>query len=84
MTTRVQKPERFMVTTNIEGVPISITRDGKGERVTRIYKEWRTSEPSQTQETVKRCFRVRTSRGLIYDICRDTISNVWYLSKVYN
>jgi hypothetical protein len=79
----LEKPEELRVTTNIEGTPLTITRNRKGERVTRIYRQWHVSEQRWGQETLKKCFRVRTSKGLIYDIYRDTASNLWYLNEVW-
>lgn len=80
----LEKPEELRVTTNIEGTPLNITRNGKPERVTRIYQQWHVSEQLWTQEILKNYFRVRTSKGLIYDIYRDTMSNLWYLSRIYD
>ena len=77
----LEKPEELRVTANIEGTPVTITRNGKAERVNRIYQQWRVSEQLFEQENLKNYFRVRTSKGL-YDIYRDTASNSWYLGRV--
>jgi hypothetical protein len=78
----LEKPEELRVTANIEGTPVTITRNGKAERVTRIYQQWRVSEQLFEQENLKSYFRVRTSKGLICDIFRDTASNSWFLGRV--
>jgi hypothetical protein len=78
----LEKPEALRVTANIEGTPLTITRNGKAERVTRIYQQWRVSEQLFEQENLKNYFRVRTSKGLICDIFRDTASNSWFLGRV--
>lgn len=78
----LEQPEELRVTTNIEGTPLTITRNGKAERVTRIYGQWHVSEQLWGQEILKNCFRVRTSKGLIYDIYRDNASNHWYLNEI--
>ncbi|MBM4447186.1 MAG: hypothetical protein FJ023_07535 [Chloroflexi bacterium] len=78
------KPEELRVTANIEGTPLTITRNGKAERVTRIYQQWRVAEQLFEQELLKSYFRVRTSKGVICDIYRDTASNSWYLGRVYD
>lgn len=78
----LEKPEELRVTANIEGTPVTITRNGKAERVTRIYQQWRVSEQLFEQENLKNYFRVRTSKGLICDIFRDTASNSWFLGRV--
>ncbi len=80
----VKKPERLKVTANIEGTPLTITRDGKAERVTRIYHQWHESEQFCDQAILKNYFRVRTNKGLIYDIYRDTASNSWYLGRIFD
>jgi len=78
----LEKPEELRVTANIEGTPLTITRNGKAERVTRIYQQWRVSEQLFEQENLKNYFRVRTGKGLIYDIYRDTASNSWFLGRI--
>jgi hypothetical protein len=78
----LEKPEELRVTANIEGTPLTISRNGKAERVTRIYQQWRVSEQLFEQENLKNYFRVRTSKGLICDIFRDTASNSWFLGRV--
>jgi hypothetical protein len=79
----LEKPEELRVTANIEGTPLTINRNGKAERVTRIYQQWRVSEQLFEQEILKSYFRVRTSKGIIYDIYRDTASNCWYMGRIY-
>ena len=78
----LEKPEELRVTANIEGTPLTIARNGKAERVTRIYKQWQVSEQLFEQEILKTYFRVRTSKGVICDIYRDAASNSWYLGRV--
>ena len=84
MTKLLEKPEELRVTTNIEGTPLSINRNGKVERVTRIYQQWRVSEQLWAQEISKNYFRVRTGKGFIYDVYHDVTSNLWYLSRIYD
>ena len=78
----LEKPEGLRVTANIEGTPLTITRSGKAERVTRIYQRWNVSEQLFQQEILKNYFRVRTSKGVICDIFRDATSNSWYLGRI--
>jgi hypothetical protein len=77
----LEKPEELKVTSNIEGTPITLSRNGKAERVTRIYQQWQVSEQLFEQENLKNYFRVKTSKGL-YDIYRESLSNIWYLGSV--
>jgi hypothetical protein len=77
----LEKPEELRVTANIEGTPLTISRNGKAERVTRIYQQWQVSEQLFEQENYKNYFTVKTSKGL-YDIYRDMASNSWYLGRV--
>ena len=78
----LEKPEELRVTANIEGTPLTVSRNGKAERVNRIYQQWQVSEQLFEQENLKSYFRVRTSKGLIYDIYRDTASNSWFLGRI--
>ncbi len=80
----LEKPEELRVNANIEGTPLTIARDGKIERVTRIYQQWQATEQLFEQEILKNYFRIRTSRGGTYDIYRDTVSGFWYLGRVYD
>jgi hypothetical protein len=77
----LEKPEELRVTANIEGTPLTLSRNGKAERVTRIYQQWQVSEQLFSQENFKNYYRVKTSKGL-YDIYRDMTSNSWYLGRV--
>ena len=80
----LEKPEELKVTANFEGTPVTIARDGKTERVSRIYQQWQATEQLFDQDIPKNYFRIRTSRGATYDIYRDTISGTWYLGRVYD
>ena len=80
----LEKPEELRVTANIEGVPLSITREGKAERVARIYQYCHASEQLWSQEISKSYFRIGTNKGIVYDIYHDTISNLWYLNRIYD
>lgn len=71
----LEGPEEIRVTANIEGVPVSLSRKGKREKITAIYGWWR-------MET-KNYFRVKTG-GFIYDIYHDMESKRWYLAKIHD
>ena len=73
----LKRPEEIKVTANVKGVPVSLLRNDKREKITRIYDRWRV-------ETEKDYFRVKTSRGLVYDIYHDVVNNCWYLAKIYD
>lgn len=77
----LHKPEELKVTINIEGTPLTVTRNGKAEHVTKIYQQWHTSD---RPEATKHYFRVRTNRSHIYDIYRHSMSNLWYLERIYD
>ena len=80
---KLDKYEELKVSTNIKGIPLSITREGKPERVTRIYRSWHGIDDSQENQITKHYFTVRTSKGFIYDIYRPTASNCWYLGNIH-
>jgi hypothetical protein len=73
----VREPEEIKVTANVKGVPVRLSRKGKREKITAIYDRWRV-------ETEKDYFRVKISRGLIYDIYHDIENKRWYLAKIYD
>ncbi len=77
----LEQPEELKVTANIEGTPLTVSRNGKPERVTRIYQQWQVSDEILEQDNLKNYFRIKTSKGL-YDIYRESISNSWYLGRV--
>ena len=79
----IDKYEELKVSTNIKGVPLNIIRDGKPERVTRIYRSWDDTDGSQDNRFTNHYFTVRTSKGVIYDIYRTTSSNRWYLGNTH-
>lgn len=81
MANLLEQPEELKVTANIEGTPLTVSRNGKPERVTRIYQQWQVSNEIQEQDNLKNYFKVKTSKGL-YDIYRESISNSWYLGRV--
>ena len=80
----LEKPEELRVTTNIEGTPLTVNRNGRPERITMIYQQWDVSEQLWGQEVFKNYFKVRTNKRLIYDIYHDATSNLWYLSRIYD
>ena len=79
----MEKPEEIKVTVNIDGVPVSLLRNAKRERITRIYDRWRVADQWRTK-TERAYFRVKISRGLVYDIYHDIANNRWYLTKIHD
>ena len=75
--------EELKVSTNIKGIPLTISRDGKSERVTRIYRSWHDIRNSQDNQITRQYFTVRTGKGLICDIYRAGTSNHWYLGTIH-
>lgn len=80
----IDKPEELRVTVNVEGVPLTLSRNGKGERVTKVYHHWHVTEQWWEQEVPKEYFTVKTSSGLVYDIYRDGLTDSWYLSRIHS
>jgi hypothetical protein len=77
---KILEKEGLKVSVNVQGVPLTLARNGEAQRVTKVYKNWRVAEP----EILRNYFTVKTSRGLVYDIYRDMPGGGWYLSKVYD
>jgi hypothetical protein len=77
MTRVLKNPEEIKVTRNIKGVPLGLTRASKREKITAIYDRWK-------EEPGKNYFKVKTSRGLGYDIFHDVPNDRWCLAKIYD
>jgi hypothetical protein len=80
----LEKPEEINVRTNVGGVPLSLSRDGTNQRITAIYEQWKLADQRQGKEVERHYFRIRTSRGLVCDIFRETGTNQWYLSRIHD
>ena len=80
----LEKPEELKVTVNVQGVPLTLVRDGEKQRITKVYEQWRVSEEWWGKEILRNYFRVKTNRGVVYDIYRDMPADCWYASKVYD
>jgi len=77
-----QKKEQLKVSTNIEGTPVCIVRDAKPERVIRIYQQWH--RPAEAPcDSGRTYYKIRTSKGIICDIYRESLSHAWHISQVY-
>ena len=83
MSTALGKANKLNITTNIEGTPLTVAINGKTKRVIRIYQQGRKSERVCSQDVSKTYFCIKITGGIIIDVYRDSISNLWYLDKVY-
>lgn len=84
MATLLKKRDELKVTTNVHGIPLTVTRNGKAEFVTRVYQHWRVFEQLSGYGILKEYFRVKLGKSIVCDICRDFMSNTWYLDKIYD
>lgn len=84
MSKLLEKPEEIKVRSNADGMPVSIVREGKLERVKSVYQHWRVVDQWWRQEIARDCFRIRTSGGLMCDIYRDMTTNRWHLSRIHD
>jgi len=80
----LEKPEELKVSVNMQGVPLTLVRNGDNQRITKVYEQWRVAEEWWGKEVLRNYFKVKTSRGLVYDIYRDMPSGGWYLSQIYD
>ena len=80
----LEKPEELKVNVNVQGVPLTLARNGEKQRVTKVYQHWRVAEEWWGKEITRNYFRVKTSKGLVYDIYRDMPNGNWYLSQIYD
>ena len=80
----LEKPEELKVSVNIQGVPLTLVRNGVAQRITKVYQRWRAVEQWWGKKILRNYFRVKTSRGLVCDIYRDMPAGCWYLSRTYD
>jgi hypothetical protein len=82
MAKRQGKPREIEVKANLMGEPLSVTRNGRRERVAAIYERWRLEDEWWGEEVKREYFRVRTSAGVVCEIYRNILGKQWYLSKL--
>ncbi len=80
----LEKPEELKVRVNVQGVPLTLARNGEKQRVTKVYENWQRVEEWWGKEITRNYFRVKTSKGLVCDIYRDMPNGNWYLSRIYD
>ena len=80
----LEKPEELKVTVNVQGVPLTLARDGEKQRVTKVYQHWQVVEEWWGKEITRNYFRVKTNKGLVCDIYRDMPTGSWYLSRIHD
>jgi len=80
----LEKPEEIKVSSNMRGIPLSLTRNGKREKITKIYEHWRVADEWWGKEIQRDYFRIKTSKGLACDIYHDIVANLWYLSRIHD
>ena len=83
MSKQLHKAQQIEVKTNMAGMPVSLTRNGRRQRVTAIYERWRLSDQWWGRKVERDYFRIRTTTT-VCDIYRDTGSNHWYLDKMHD
>lgn len=80
----LEKPEELKVTVNVQGIPLTLARDGDKQRVTKVYEKWRAVEEWWGKEMARNYFRVKTNKGMVCDIYRDMPAGSWYLSRIHD
>ncbi len=73
--------EEIKVSADAEGNPLDLLRRGTRLKVLRIYDHWRIFREWWKSEIRRDYFRVETTGGMVYEICRDLVADQWYLSK---
>jgi len=80
----LEKPKELKVIVNVQGIPLVLVRDGERQRVTKVYERWQAVEEWWGKEILRNYFRVKTNKGLVYDIYRNIPSGSWYLCRIYD
>ena len=76
-------PEEIKVSSDTRGMPLSLTRNRKRERITGIYEHWRIADEWWDREIQRDYFRIETSEGVVLDIYHDMAANLWYLDRMH-
>lgn len=84
MARRLAEPQEIKVRTSINGVPVSLVRNSRSERIAAVYQQWRASDSWWGKEVERHYFTVRTNTGLVCNIFRDTVDNHWFLSEIHD
>jgi hypothetical protein len=64
--------------------PIAFLYKGGKESVEEICEQWRASQRWWKRATDREYFRVRTIRGIVYEMYRDLLTGAWYLQRIYD
>mgnify|MGYP001766541783 CR=1 FL=1 len=76
--------EKVEISTNAEGDPVSIKRNGGKRMTVAIHERWRLEDGWGGDEE-KRCYyRIQTDRGSVYDIYHELVADCWYLDRIYD
>lgn len=77
------RPAEIKVSSDTRGMPLSLTRNRKQERITGIYEHWRVADEWWGREIQRDYFRIETSQGVVLDIYHDMAANLWYLDRIH-
>ena len=64
--------------------PVGFLYKGRKEGVKEICEQWRLSQEWWKSAVDREYFRVRTLRGIVYEMYRDLLTGAWYLQRVYD
>ncbi len=64
--------------------PVSFLYKGGKERVEDILERWRVAQGWWKQAVEREYFRVRSGRGIVYELYRDLLGGGWYLQRIYD
>jgi len=76
--------ERVEVSVDARGDPSGIRRGGRVQTVAAVHERWRLEDGWWGQEEQRCYYRVQTSRGAVFDIYHDLVSDEWYLDRVHD
>jgi len=84
MTKRSVIHEKIEIETDTKGDPVNFDQNGRWYRVIAVDERWRLEDGWWGDEE-KRCYyRVQTSRGSVFDIYHELVTDCWYLDRIYD
>ncbi len=84
MTRLWREGEKIIVDADSEGVPLSLSWNGRMHPVNRIAKRWQVDMFWWEQRVCRTYFKLASETGLLVIIFYDRVGGAWYLQRLYD